>query len=242
MNHGLHNKRVLITGANGGIGTALVSAFLAAGAQQVVMAVRNTESAVGFARQFGSRILVLPLDLTSATSVTDLASQAGPLDIVVNNAGAMTLTTPLAQDVEARFQQELEVNTFGLLRMAKAFTPVLEKSAGVFIQVNSIASLISDGSLSTYSASKAASFSFTLALKATLKAHDIRVISVHPGPIDTPMAASAGFSDIAEPPEVVAEAVLSALTTNDFLVFPDKMAKEFGDAFQPFANAYLKDL
>ena len=61
-------------------------------------------------------------------------------------------------------------------------------------------------------------------------------MSIHPGPIATDMGDAAGVSEIAEPPSLVAEAILEALKGDDFHVFPDSMAKQIGSAYQSFAQ------
>ncbi len=143
---------------------------------------------------------------------------------------------PLSPDVIDVFQTELEVNVYGLLRVAQAFAPALKANGGgVLVQLNSIASLRNFAAFSTYCASKAAAYSFTQALRDTLAAQNTKVISVHPGPIETDMAKHAGFEE-SDPPSMVSDAVLNALRNDDYHVFPDTMAQQFWQAYQPFAE------
>jgi short-subunit dehydrogenase len=88
----------------------------------------------------------------------------------------------------------------------------------------------------TYSASKAASYSITQALRELLAEQGTVVVSVHPGPIATDMADAAGLGEIAESPTLVAEAIIEALKTEKFHVFPDSMARQIGGVYEGFAD------
>jgi short-subunit dehydrogenase len=89
---------------------------------------------------------------------------------------------------------------------------------------------------STYCASKAAAYSITQALRELLGDQGTQVLSVHPGPIATDMADSAGFGEMAEPTSLVSEGIIAALKAGDFHLFPDTLAKQIGDAYQSFAK------
>ena len=130
----------------------------------------------------------------------------------------------------------MEVNVYGLMRMAQAFAPILkENGGGALVQMNSVASMKNFSNLATYSASKAASYSIAQALRDVLSAQGTQVVSVHPGPIATDMGNDAGFGDIAEPAEKVAQGIITALAENEFHSFPDTMAKQIGAVYQDFA-------
>ena len=130
----------------------------------------------------------------------------------------------------------MNVNVLGLIRMAQAFAPVLAKNGGgFFVQLNSVASMKNFSALSTYSVSKAAAYSVTQALHDRLSEQGTRVLSVHPGPIATDMGSAAGLEDIAEPTSVVADAIVDGIRSGDYHVFPDTMARMFGDAYKGFS-------
>lgn len=241
MTFSLTNKIALVTGANRGIGKEIVNSFIAHGAKKVYLAVRNLDSTKALEQKYGNKVSTVFVDFSQPESIKELAKLAQDVNVVVNNAGVLTMTNPLDINVEASFKKELEVNVFGLLRMAQAFTPILEKNGGgAFVQLNSIASIIGGKDMSTYAASKAASYSFTQSLKQCLLSKNIQVLSVHPGPIDTDMGALAGIKDIAEPATVVSEGIVTALKNGDFHLFPDTMAKEFGEAYKPYAEKYIE--
>lgn len=238
MSISIKDKVALVTGANRGIGKAIVESFISHGARKVYLAVRNPESTETLEEQFGSKVVTLRADLSDAHSIKLLAEQAKDVEILVNNAGVLTATSPLSANVEEAFTKELDVNVFGLLRIAKAFTEILEENQGVLVQLNSIASIKNFVTLSTYSASKAASYSLTQGLRNELKGKGVSVLSVHPGPIDTDMAAQAGFDD-GFSASTVSEGIVSALAAGDFHLFPDEMAKQFEAAYQNFSDSIV---
>ncbi len=236
MNFDIKNKTAVITGANRGIGLAITKSFLQHGAKKVYLAVRNPDSVQGLLDTYGERVAAIQVDVGNQDSIKSLAAQTQDADVVINNAGILKVADPLATHAEATFREELKVNTFGLLRMAQAYAPILEtKDEAAFVQLNSVASIKNFNAFTTYSASKAASYSITQGLRESWAEQGIQVLSVHPGPIATDMADEAGMGDMAEPVEVVAEGIVEALATGQFHLFPDTMAKQFGSAFHDYA-------
>jgi short-subunit dehydrogenase len=149
----------------------------------------------------------------------------------------LTVESPLSETAIAALQMEMEVNVYGLMRVAQAFAPVLKANGGgVLVQLNSVASVKNFADFATYSASKAASYSITQGLRDKLREQGTFVMSVHPGPIDTDMANDAGMGEMAEPAVRVPEAILVALQNNEFHVFPDNMAKQIGSVYADFAT------
>ena len=241
MSIDLNNTTALVTGANRGIGKAIVESFLAHGAKKVYLAVRNLESINDLVATYGERVQPIHVDLANADSIKQLAQQAPDVEIVVNNAGVLEVANPLSENAEAALNYEFNINTFGLLRMAQAFTPILQKrDKSAFVQLNSVASIKNFGDFTTYSASKAAAYSITQGLKDTLADKNIQVLSVHPGPIATDMATQAGMGEGAESASTVSESIVSALQSGQFHVFPDSMAKNFEQAYQSYANNIIE--
>ncbi|MEO0448119.1 MAG: SDR family oxidoreductase [Verrucomicrobiota bacterium] len=237
MNQAIIGKTILITGANRGIGRTFVNVFLQHGAAKVYAAVRSLESAASLVQEHGEQVAVLRLDLKDPTSIQEAARQAADVDIVINNGGILHSATPVDEDAIDAIQEELDVNLLGLLRMAQAFAPVLkENGGGHFAQLNSVVSMKAFSNFATYSASKAAAYSITQSLRDVLAGQGTQVISVHPGPILTDMGDAAGLTEIAEPPELVAEALIEAIASGTFHVFPDSMARQIGGAYQSFAE------
>lgn len=241
MSIDINNKIALVTGANRGIGKAIVESFIQHGAKKVYLAVRDTASTNDLVARFGDHVVPLYTDLSVPESIESAAKTASDVNVVVNNAGILKLADPLNDDVEELFNQELTINTFGLLRMAKAFIPVLEKnSGGSFVQLNSVASIKNFAGFTTYSASKAAAYSLTQGLRDQVTDKGIQVLSVHPGPIATDMADEAGMGEMGEPTSVVSEGIVNALKAGDFHLFPDSMAKQFESAYNSYATNFIE--
>ncbi len=241
MNVEIKDKVALITGANRGIGKAIVESFISHGVKKVYLAVRNIESTHDLVSQYGSKLVPIHVDMSKPESIVALAKAANDVQILVNNAGILLVSDPFSDDAEEKLQQEFQTNTFGLLRIARAFTPVLERNGGAaFVQLNSVASIKNFLPFTTYSASKAASYSITQGLKESLQPKGIAVLSVHPGPIATDMADNAGMGDVAEPASLVSEAIVRALISGDFHVFPDSVAKNFESAYQSYAKTIIE--
>lgn len=233
-------KVALVTGANRGIGLEIAKALLDAGASKLYAAVRKPASAQELVEEYGEKVVPLELDLSKPDTITAAAKAAKDAEIVVNNGGILRTSSPLSEDAIENFQDEMDTNVYGLIRIGQAFAPVLKANGGGgLVQLNSVASVRSFPPFATYAASKAASYSITQALREVLAEQGTLVVSVHPGPIGTDMAKDAGFED-SDPPSVVADAVVTALQQGTFHVFPDTMAKEVWQAYESFAKAVVE--
>jgi len=231
------NSVVLVTGANRGIGKSIVEEFLRNGASKIYAAARNLESLNPLISQYPGKVVALHIDLNKPETITAAAEIASDVEIVVNNAGMFKATNLLSADSVTAVQTEMEVNVYGLMRVAQAFAPILKANGGgALVQLNSVASIKNFSNLATYSASKAASYSITQALRDVLKDQGTQVVSVHPGPIATDMGNEAGFGDMAAPAELIPQAIITAFENNEFHSFPDSMAKQIGDVYESFAT------
>ena len=158
MSFDVQGKVALVTGANRGIGKSIVETLVKAGASKVYAAVRNPDSAKPLVEAHGDKVVPIPIDLAKPETITEAAKAAADVQLVVNNAGILKNATPLDADAVEKFQSEIDVNVFGLMRMAQAFAPVLKANGGgAFVQLNSVASVKTFTAFTTYSASKAAS-------------------------------------------------------------------------------------
>lgn len=237
----IEGKTALVTGANRGIGMEIVESFLRHGAAKVYAAVRALGAATPLVRKHGRAVVPIQIDLDEPKTIVAAARTAQDVRIVVNNAGVLRVSSPLADDAIESLEIENRVNVFGLIRMAQSFAPVLRKNGGgAFVQLNSISSMKSFASFATYSASKAAAYSITQALRELLAQHGTAVLSVHAGPIATEMSQTAGLAEIAEPASVVAEGIVAALKAGDFHLFPDSTARQIWGAYQSFAENVIE--
>jgi NAD(P)-dependent dehydrogenase (short-subunit alcohol dehydrogenase family) len=215
----VENTVALVTGANRGIGRALVDALLAAGAARVYAAARRPEEVAK-----RDRVLPLRLDLNDAKDVERLAAKAGDLVLLVNNAGVLASASVLASQ-RADVERDFATNFFGTLDATRCLVPVIERNGGgAIVNVLTIASLASMPALGGYSAAKAAAFSMTQALRAELKPRKIAVHSVFPGPVDTEMTKAIAIPKTS--PEVVARAIVDGIVRGDEDILPDPMARE----------------
>lgn len=242
MNFIIKDKVAFVTGANRGIGKSIVESLFKHGAKKIYLAVRNIDSTKELEQQYGDKVVTIQTDVSSTESVNKAAANAKDVDLVINNAGIMLSTTPLADNILESLAKEMDVNVFGLVRIANAFADTLERNQGALVQLNSIASLKNVLQETTYSASKAAAYSITQGLKDTFEPKGIQVLSVHPGPIATDMGNRVGFGDLA-PADAVSEGIINSLAKGDFFLFPDDIAKMFEGAYQSYAdNIILKNL
>jgi len=237
MSFDVQDKIVLVTGANRGIGKAIVDSLIQHGASKVYAAVRTIDTAQPLVEAYGKKVVPIHIDMEKSDTITAAAQVASDVQLVVNNAGVASFASPLADEALEALQYEMKINVFGLIRMAQAFAPILKANGGgAFVQLNSIASIKCFSDFATYSASKAAAYSITQGLHDKLKEQGTAVLSVHPGPIATDMVDGLGFDKMAEPPTVVSESIIDALKTGEFHVFPDTMAKQVGGQYENFAK------
>jgi NAD(P)-dependent dehydrogenase (short-subunit alcohol dehydrogenase family) len=202
----IQDSTVLVTGANRGIGKAFADALLDRGATKVYAAVRDVAT-IG-----DPRLVPIQLDVTNADRVAAVARELGDVQVVVNNAGVLHVSVPLSASLETA-RVELETNYLSLVSMTQAFAPVLERNGGgAFINVLSVFSWIATPLITTYSASKAAAWSFTNAARIERR-QGTQVIGVHAGPVDTDMAAAFDLEKI--PPATVATSALDALEADE---------------------------
>ncbi len=179
----------LVTGANGGIGRALVDELIHRGAAKVYVGMRDPSS---FATSFAdhSRLVALPLDVTRSDQIANAATAAADVTLLVNNAGFLGGRGPLSADDLARARQEMEVNYFGPLAIAQAFKETPALKGGALVNILSFVALVTIPQEGTYSASKSAALALTRSLRAELKPRGTQVLAVLPVQVDTPLGKS----------------------------------------------------
>ncbi len=123
----MEGRSALVAGANRGIGKAIVEEFLAAGAGKVYAAARRTDALQPLVDAYGDRIVPLEIDLNRPQTITAAAAAAKDVEIVVNNAGMLNTEGPVSSNAVAALQAEMEVNVYGLIRVAQAFAPILAR-------------------------------------------------------------------------------------------------------------------
>jgi NAD(P)-dependent dehydrogenase (short-subunit alcohol dehydrogenase family) len=214
-------KTVLVTGANRGLGRALVDEALRRGAARVYAASRRPIDVPD------PRVTPLILDVTEPAQIQEAVDRVESLDILVNNAGVS-----VADDLSDRsaFERHLAVNLYGTLDVTRAFLPSLVRSRGAVVNVVSLGAVAAVPVLPAYSVSKAASLSVTQSLRALLARRGVSVHAVMPGPIDTGMVR--GLDVPKASPEDVARGTLDGVERGEEEIFPDPMSQSLAEGWR----------
>ena len=223
------DKAVLVTGANRGIGQALVEEALRRGAKRVYAGTRHAFS------HLDGRVTPLTLDVTNAAQIQGAVERVEPLDILINNAGLA-----LFDDLSDRgaLERHLAVNLFGAYDVTQAFLPLLTRSRGAIVNVLSVAAFASLPIIPAYSISKAAAFSLSQSLRALLAPRGVKVHAVLAGPVDTDM--SRGFDVPKASPESVARAIFDGVEKEEENIFPDPMSESVAESWRSSAVKTLE--
>ena len=170
----------LVTGANRGIGKAIVDELLARGASKVYAGARRTETLDQMVREHPGRVIPLELDVTNDEQVSSLTTRAPDVTIVVNNAGIAQAPIGAAISDRGIFEAaraEIDVNYLGPLRVIQALAPALAKNGGgALVNIASVVALTSFPALGSYSASKAAVRSLTQTARVHLAGQGTQVV------------------------------------------------------------------
>jgi NAD(P)-dependent dehydrogenase (short-subunit alcohol dehydrogenase family) len=223
------DKTVLVTGANRGIGRALVEEALRRGAKRVYAGTRQPLT------HPDRRVTPLTLDVTNPAQIQAAADQVDALDLLINNAGVF-----LYDDLSDRaaLEHHLAVNLFGTYGVTRAFLPLLTRSRGAIVNNVSIMALAPLPLTPAYSISKAAAFSLTQSLRALLAGRGVRVHAVLTGPTDTEMVRDLDIPKTS--PESVASAILDGVERGEEDIFPDPMSQAMADSWRSGAAKALE--
>jgi NAD(P)-dependent dehydrogenase (short-subunit alcohol dehydrogenase family) len=227
----LSGRRVLVTGANRGVGAAFVDAALARGAARVYAGARDVAALPPFSAP--DRVVGLPLDVTDHAAVRAAARTARDVDLVVSNAGVSCNGPVVGTDGTADFEAALDVNLLGPMRLAQAFGTGLARPDAGMIFVLSVGAVALSRSSPLYSASKAACLMLALGVGEELRSGGAAVTNVLPGFIDTDMGAA--FDMPKASPEQIAQRSLDGWMAGARTVWPDRFAQLVHDAVgEPF--------
>lgn len=232
----LPSQIALVTGANRGIGRALVQALLKAGVRKVYATARSSDKLQQLPRD--ARVVPLPLEVCDADSVAALAAAAGDVTLLVNNAGVLDFGSVLEAS-NAAFERNFATNFYGVLAMSRAFAPVIERNGGgAIVNMLTLVALASMPGLGVYNASKAAAWSLTQSLRASLAGRNVEVYGVFPGAVDTDMLAGVDMPKTS--PADVADAVVRGLAESSEDIFPDAMSAGLYSAWKADHKAVEK--
>ena len=215
------DRAVLVTGANRGLGRALVEEALRRGAQRVYAGTRQPLA------RADARVTPLTLDVTEAAQIQAAVERVGSLDVLINNAGV-----DLQGEVSDRdlLERHLAVNLFGTYGVTQAFVPLLTRSRGAIVNVLSVAAVAALPFTPTYSISEAAALNLTQALRALLAARGVQVHAVLAGPIDTEMTR---YLDIPKAsPQSVAREIFDGVENGEEEIFPDPLSASMAEGWR----------
>jgi len=223
------DKTVLVTGANRGIGAALVEEALRRGAKRVYAAARQPIAHPDL------RVTPLVLDVTDAAQIQRAVETVESLDVLINNAGVA-----LYDDLSDRsvLERHLAVNFFGPYGVTQAFLPLLTRSRGAIVDNVSLMALAPLPLTPAYAISKAAAFNLTQSLRALLAGQGVRVHAVLTGPTDTEM--TRGFDIPKAAPESVARGIFDGVENGEEDIFPDPMSASVAESWRNSAAKALE--
>jgi NAD(P)-dependent dehydrogenase (short-subunit alcohol dehydrogenase family) len=228
----IENAVVLVTGATRGIGLAFARELLARGARKVYAGARDPASVTL------PGVQALRLDVTRPEDVAAAAAQASDVTIVINNAGIGQAGGFLAADSEDTTRRIFETNFFAMLRMSKAFAPVLKANGGgALLNVLSVASWVNGGALAAYSASKSAAWSLTNALRNELAAQKTQVLALHMAYVDTDL--TRGLDAPKSSPEQIVKRALDGLESGLDEVLADELTLQVKRGMTAARPSYL---
>ena len=229
------NSTILITGANRGIGAALVHAALEAGARRVYATSRSGRPPVD-----DDRVVGLALDVTDPTSVAAAAEKATDVSVLVNNAGVAARQQLLTGDLD-QMRLEMETNFWGPLLLTRAFAPALARAGGgAVVTVASVLGMISFEGAGSYAASKAAAWSANDGIRLELAGQGTQVVTAFLASTDTDMMS--GLDVVKNDPADVAAAILTAVREGADEVFVDDDSRATKDALSSSVAVRYPDL
>ena len=215
------DKIVLITGANRGIGRALVDEALRRNAKRVYAATRSP-------MQYpDNRVIPLTLDVTNASQIQRAADEVDTLDVLINNAGVAIYDDLSKLEV---IEQHLAVNFLGVLKVTIAFLPLLRRSKGAIVNNVSLAGVAALPMIPAYSISKAAALNMTQSLRALLTGQSVTVHAAMIGPTDTDM--TRGFDIPKASPESTARGIFDGLEKGEEDIFPDPASQSIAEGWR----------
>lgn len=217
----ISNKTILITGANRGIGKALVDEALRRRVKKVYAGMRSP------VQHSDKRVTALSLDVTNASQIQRAVGAVDTLDVLINNAGIAIYDDLGNLDV---LEQTFAVNFLGLLKVTNAFLPLLKRSKGAILNNLSLAGIAPLPIIPSYSTSKAAALNLTQSLRALLANQGVTVHAVVLGPVDTDM--NRGFNIPKVSTESAAAGIFDGLEKDEEEIFPDPASQSIAEGWR----------
>lgn len=221
----INNAVVLVTGANGGLGSHFVAQLLQLQVAKIYVCARSANKLQPLVALDPTKIIPIELDVTNPQSVTAAAASCPDVTLLINNAGtSLNHGIISAPDLESA-RAEMDVNYFGMAAMCRAFAPILKQhGGGTIVNILSLLGKVNLPFSGSYSASKAAAISMTQSVRAELAAQNTLVVGVMPGTVDTDLAKA--WPDPKVAPAEVAKAALQAVVDKVEDVYPGEQAAQ----------------
>lgn len=215
----------IVTGANRGIGEAFVRVLMQEGAAKVYAGARDPASAGHLETEFPGRVVAVALDVSKPEQITAAAGACPDVSVVINNAGAFNNQLLIGADDLSAAREEMEVNYFGPVAMARAFAPILKTNGGgAILNVLSVGGILAAPNMGGYSPSKFAMRAAGTCIRAELAGQGTTVTSLIVGSVDTRMASH--VKGAKEAPEDVARAAMRGITRGTDEIDTDRFAIE----------------
>ena len=229
----LHNTVAFVTGANRGLGRAIVLALQARGVKKIYAGARDPASIDV------PGVTAVQVDVTNDAEVKAAAAQCGDVTLLINNAGFAIRGSVLEADSVAAGAAMFDANVLGIVRMAHAFTPALAAhGGGAIVNILSLAAWTNNPALSLYSASKSAAWGVTNGLRTALAAQGTLVTGVHVGFIDTDLAVGIDLPKLQAAD--VADIILSGVAAGEVEILVDEISRKVKQGLSD--GVYLKPL
>ncbi len=222
----INNSTILITGADGGIGKALVFECLKQGAKKVYATGLNINALIELFKNT-DRVIPIELDVTKIDHIMHCAKSCSDVNILINNAAVEFKVPFLSEKSSQAALFEMKVNYIGLIDMINAFVPALQNAgnAGI-VNILSVGALAIVKRLGSYCASKTASHILTETIREELESKNIKVMAVYMGYVNTNMVPEETATKKSSPEEI-AFGICNGINNNENHILPDTITKEF---------------
>lgn len=225
-----NEKIALVSGANRGIGRAIVEELINKGASKVYAGARNIDSLIELKAAYGNKVVPVELDVTKQETIDKVAAQVENLDLLVNNAGKLALGSIISPEAHSSLKENFDVNVWGIVNLTNAVSHhFVKENPAAIVNISSLAGLGNMPFGSTYSVSKAAVHSITQGMRAEMSSHNTLVVGIYPGPIDTDMTSEWNMEK--DSPKNVAKSVVDGIENGIEDVFPDVMSSQVGQFY-----------
>ncbi len=236
----LSNSNILVTGGTDGYGRGIAAVLVRAGARVTVTG-RSEAKLDAVARELGVR--AIRADVASGADWDRVLAGTGPLDVLVNNAGAGGRIAPVAEQTDAEIESTIATNLVGaMLGCRRVGAQMAKRGHGTIVNVSSVCALYAWPGWSVYTAAKAGLAKFSHGLYTELRPHGVRVTCLTPSWGQTGFNKAAGISGASEDPalaskctapEELGELVKTILETPDHLAIPDVVLQPMVQAIEP---------